>query len=136
MSGAVADQPHTQALVISEENAARCAAVVKYAEAHRIDGAGLRAICARRRRPVGDDPGHIANLDDGVRCVFSIEEHPGGWARHLSITVRGHLPIPALAGVIMQWFGFRGAVDSPVVAAWPEDCPLGRAANLVEMIGH
>jgi len=71
----------------------------------------------------GDDPRHVAWLND-FRCVYSVTVHPeAGLLRHLSISVdnsKTALPNPVLAEEIAHLFGFLGTVRD-----WVIDVPKG-----------
>jgi hypothetical protein len=74
------------------------------------------------RRPPGDDPKHVAQLDS-YRCVFSITLDRGTAYRHLSISVPSRdLPNPYTAFTIAQLFGFTGwdgkSIQSVLPAGW------------------
>jgi hypothetical protein len=75
-------------LVMNEEVRAAIRRVVSYAEANRVTRARLLAMMELEEAPVGDAAAHCVEVPDGYRCVFSIEEQPVGWCRHLSVSVR------------------------------------------------
>lgn len=97
-------------LLINEAVRADIERVVNYAEAHRYSIHDVFKMMAGRDSmpPPGDDPGHVCNIPVDFRCVFSIEQQPMGWCRHLSISVsgEGNNPHPAAVFVIAQAFGF------------------------------
>jgi hypothetical protein len=95
-------------LVINEVNMAEVKRVLDFAEQpsnYYIVGSGGFSF----QYPPGDDVRHVARLDDGFRCVFSITKTKGGLFRHLSISVPSKdYPNPFAAYTIAQMFGFTG----------------------------
>jgi hypothetical protein len=57
--------------------------------------------------PAGDYPNHSMKISQGYRVVFSIEEQPVGWCKHLSVSVDavGRLPCQEAVELIMKEFG-------------------------------
>ena len=37
--------------------------------------------------PIGDDPRRVVRFPMGFRAIYSIEQHPSGWLRHLSVSL-------------------------------------------------
>lgn len=99
-------------LVLTDEGVAEIAAVVRYAEAHRHSLAQVLAMVGKRMPPPGNDPQHCVLLPFGYRCVFSIEQQPPGWMRHLSVSVLpapvGAAPSVEAVAVLLPLFGFTG----------------------------
>jgi hypothetical protein len=97
-------------LVINAEILADIKRVVDYAEAHRYSIHDVFKMMGGRDSmpPPGDDPGHVCNIPVEFRCVFSIEQQPMGWCRHLSVSVSGdgNNPNPVPVFVIAEAFGF------------------------------
>jgi len=72
--------------------------------------------------------------------TFSIETgHPGGAARHLSMSVnaRGRVPIPEALWMVAEELGFLGGLEDCTI--WPERLRRGGdndlAINVVQLIG-
>jgi hypothetical protein len=104
-----------RALIIDEKAKASIAAVCEYADDNRID---LKEIQARVAipdgySPIGDDENHCCYLEDGFKCVFSIEEQPSGWTRHLSISVDAVDKMPHIEAVklLMSEFGIKSRIE-------------------------
>lgn len=59
--------------------------------------------------PAGALPGFSVILHFGYRVVFSIEDHPGGRYRHMSMSVneKGVLPNPLVILEVMELLGFK-----------------------------
>lgn len=103
-------------LVIDEAAKSKISAVCEYADENRIDSKELQARVAIPDgfSPIGDDDNRWCHLNDGFRCVFSIEEQPCGWARHLSISVATNdnkLPHLEAVKLLMPEFGINKSID-------------------------
>jgi len=124
----------TRVAVIDEAVRAEIAALCLHADRHRLSLEDLGNITHGLRPPIGDTPDHALTLAGVYRCVFSVEEHPGGWFRHLSISILAPnperpLPSPEAVQAIAQAFGFQGNLLRGTIATWIEQ---GRAVNVVE----
>lgn len=108
------------------ENAKR---VMSYSEAHRYNLHDIFSMMGKRRPPPGDDPGHVCIIPIGFRCVFSIEEQPFGWVRHVSVSIleEGRMPSPDAMWVIAEIFGF-GKESWNTSALHQEECNHKRIA--------
>lgn len=97
-----------RALLIDERAKAEIARVIAHAEKNKISQNELRERIEKGGPAIGDDPNHVCYLFDGFKVVFSIEEQPFGWSRHLSISVNDPNKVPhqAAAEMIMKEFGF------------------------------
>ena len=127
----------TRVAVLDEAARAEIAALCLHADLHRLPLEEQRRIATGERPPVGDDFNFCLTISGIYRCVFSIEEHPGGWYRHLSISIRDPnparpLPSPEAMEVIAGAFGFRGNLKKMLDGAmWIEG---NRAVNVVERL--
>ena len=68
--------------------------------------------------PAGDRPGHVLNLEGGMKLVYSIElDQPWGVCRHLSVSVDapGKWPNPEGVRLMGQALGFRPSFDDGTV---------------------
>lgn len=88
----------------------------------------------------GDVPDYVIQLDT-IRCVFTMTQANGKLYRHLSLSVPGGLPNPAIAYTIATWFGFTGAkIRHEDIAMGPGDDwqmqsdPLVRAVQLLQPV--
>jgi hypothetical protein len=125
-------------LVIGTKEKAAIVRVIVHALARPISLDRSRRILAKLETPPTlDDPGFSLSLPVGFCVTFTFEQHPVGWARHISVSVdnAAHDKIPHPFGVqaIMTEFGMLGAQEDCtewVAEAWP-----GRLAqNVVERI--
>ena len=121
-------------LVIDEVGRELIRRLIAYADTHRVTRAHLIRMMELEEPPVGDDERFTLVVPDGYRCVFSIEEQPVGWCRHLAVSQRQGVPsleaVAALAahfGFRSQLIGERGALDKMCI--WFEK---PRAVNVVE----
>lgn len=82
----------------------------------------------------GDRKGFACYLDFGFRVVFSIEQHPQGRVRHLSVSVHGTgLPNPAAVEEIMKHLKFENPMENCKVDI--EKLPENRQAiEVIELI--
>jgi len=119
-------------LIIDEQVLGFIKRVSDHAEANRIDFQNMKAIAESIQKPVGDNDNYVCYLPVGFRVVYSIEEHPLGWCRHLSVSVDtvGKMPsIPAVE-MIMREFGFTGTINDQL-NVWVEK---ERAINVLQKI--
>ena len=127
----------TRVAVIDEAARAEIAALCRHADLHRLPLKEQLRISRGERPPVGDDFNFCLTISGIYRCAFSIEEHPGGWCRHLSVSIREPnparpLPSPEAVEVIAGAFGFRGNLKKMLDGVvWIEG---NRAVNVVERL--
>lgn len=123
-----------RALVMDEDSSAKIATVVQTAIEYPIDREQLQAAIEGRKSPVGDNDNHVCYIPSGFRCVYSHEEQPKGWMRHLSISVGldgdGSWPHPAAVGMLMEAFGFKMSLEEATVYREDEF----EAINVLELI--
>lgn len=100
-----------RALILDQENKKVIQDLCKFADANKINLDRLTKIANGSNPPVGDLPGYRCTIEQGFRVVFSIEEHPCGWCRHMSVSVDGgKMPSVPAVEELMKEFGFRGTV--------------------------
>lgn len=91
------------ALVIGPEQQAELQRIRDYAEAkhrrYRLED--MRKIVLGTRQPPGADPARICEVPHGFRVVYSIEQHPQGWVRHLSVSLDLTRRTPNMGAVLM-----------------------------------
>lgn len=74
-------------LMIDDSVKAAIAKVVAFADSHRLDTPTMQALVRGEGECPGDNPNRIVLVPFGFRCVFTVEQQPFGWARHLSVSV-------------------------------------------------
>lgn len=94
-------------LVICPIGRAEIKRVMDFADKHRDPIANLHARISGALPPIGDNPNFVCTLPVGFRIVYSIEQQPIGWCRHISVSVDGaKLPNPMAVRMIADEFGF------------------------------
>ena len=120
-------------LVIGNEEKQSIARVIEFAEKHPL----TRAVMEKRMEnpdfsPPGDNPNFVCDIPVGFKCVFTIEEQPVGWSRHLSVSVDDPQKMPSIPAVemLMKEFGFKGSLKECYV--YLEDNISPKAVNIIE----
>lgn len=73
----------------------------------------MRKMSEGEKPPVGDNPKHAMLIPVGYRVVFSLEHHPMGACRHISISVTtGQYPSIGAVNAIIGMFGFTHTVPT------------------------
>lgn len=122
-----------RALILNDGIRRQIKRVIEHARAHPVPLARMREIAEGKVKAVGYDRRFACEIPVGYRTVYSIEEHPGGWMRHISISVPGgKLPHPAAVAEIMREFGFSGGMED--CERWIEQTEDARAVNLVQRL--
>jgi hypothetical protein len=101
-------------MVVGDAERANIKRVVGHALAHPFSRHLMIRIIEQVDLPAGERPGFSCSIPDGFRCVFTIEEHPLGWCRHLSVSAcdPGRVPsIEAMQFMLMPEFGFWGPLQ-------------------------
>jgi hypothetical protein len=111
-------------LVIGPDEIASLAKVKAHAEAHRFNLDEVSA-SVREGRPIATDRGFRCALPVGFQVAFSIEQHPDGWMRHLSVSIPdapGRLPSSHAMAEIGRALGMRMDIFDPsaITRFWPE----------------
>ena len=94
-------------------------AIIDYAEDHPISLAELEVVHEGRSNfSPSEFPGHVLETKRGLRVVYTIEEQPIGWCRHLSISFRltGEVPDEDRNSILSD-FGFDTDI---AVLSYPE----------------
>jgi hypothetical protein len=89
---------------------------------------------------IGSDPNHNIVLPLGFRVVFSIEEHPVGKCRHLSMSKNDNENItPEESLLIMEYFGFKSNLIDGNAMFYVEQYTIDnvhyKALNIIENYG-
>lgn len=120
----------TTLLCLGPAEQANIKRLVEYATAHPINAEEFKRR-AESHQPVGNDYRHVCIIPMGYICVFSIEEHPCGWCRHISISLHGaqpdHYPNEHAVLLLIKEFGFWGGFED--CEGWFE---AGVAINLAQ----
>ena len=95
-------------VAVDEGTKTRIAQLIEYANNHRISLDELLKIVDFEKPPVGDRNGHSIILNKNYRVVYSIEELPNRWVKHISISVKdpNSLPSPGAVEDIVRLFDF------------------------------
>jgi hypothetical protein len=123
-------------LIFGPEERAKLAALRGHAESNPFSLERLKAIAAAGCATTDEDPGFSCEIPVGFRIAFTIEVHPGGTARHISISVatRGRLPSPAAIQMIGRELGMRMNLFDPSTMTYFEgpDPTISRAVSIIE----
>ena len=65
--------------------------------------------------PPGDSEYFGRFISNGYKVVFTIENHPGGKFRHMSLSVNNKTPHPEATKLIMQELGFKNKLEDCIV---------------------
>ncbi len=121
-------------LVISEAERARVREVREYAEHHRYPAAEVLYLMSHPERAPGLNPERAMVFPLGYRCVFTIEEQPCGWCRHLSVNVMEKKLLPSREAVaeLCRQFGFVKPLDELIVHIMEETYDSVNVLELLE----
>ncbi len=127
-------------LLIGAETDTAIAAVIEYAKAHPLSIRQLMEIQAHPERCPGEFKEHTISIPSCYRCVYSIEQHPTKWMRHLSVSVetakQSERPCIAALRQIMVLFGFQHQIGMLAKNGLVYDEPDGRAINILEPLDY
>lgn len=128
-------------LIITEANKEKIAELIKYADENPFNMDYMKRLMKGIESPAGDDENYVCYLDFAYRVVFTIEQHPVGWCRHLSISVAVEGKYPSVQAVIMigNEFGVTCSYNEtddafivPQGGAWVEE--ETESINIVQLI--
>lgn len=129
------------ALLIGEEEKNALAALRVLANRHPVDMLVLTEAMKHRAGKAAHKLQMTAQsipLPMNYLVTFSIEtRHPGGTARHMSMSVgaQGRVPNEHAVWMVAECLGFAGTLDA--CTAWVEDLEgHGAAVNLVQFLVH
>lgn len=102
-----------RALLIDETAKSSIAKTVFFAEENRYPRFQMISLMNGNIPTPGDIEGHCCYLADGFKTVFTIEEQPMGWCRHLSVSVASMDKLPHIEAVkmIMKEFGIEKSLE-------------------------
>ena len=89
------------ALVLGPDQVEALAALRAHAETpeNRYRLSDLVCVIKGAIPTVGDDPSMVVRIPVGFRVVYSVEQHPSGWIRHMSVSLDGGSKVPGLHAV-------------------------------------
>lgn len=121
-------------LLIDDNARQNIARLVEFADAHRLSAEEMQRRVANGGPSIGDDPRFSCEIPFGFRVVFSIEQQPMGWCRHLSVSVDHPDRMPSIPAVkmIMEAFGYKQGLDESIVHI--EDDISPKAINILAPI--
>jgi hypothetical protein len=110
--------------------------LITHAEENKIDIHALMRILKGQDKPMGDRHGFWADVPYGYRICFNIEQQPGGWARHVSVSLprvakEGRYPGTEAMKMIIHRLGYKTPMEQCTV--YLEEPPIG-AVNVIEFI--
>lgn len=121
-------------LLISEEQRSKIAQVTAYADLHPFPKVFMREREKMQDAipPAGANPNHVCHIPQGFRCVYTIEEQPVGWCRHLSVSVDDPEKMPSIEAieVLILEFGFTGRLRDCYVYMEEDISP--KAVNIIQ----
>lgn len=95
-------------LVIGTEEKETLKNLREHAEKNEFSLDDLLDIMNKAEPPAGDRKGFSCIIPVGVRIVHTIENHPGGKMRHMSVSLQNSkLPMPELVNMILPELGFK-----------------------------
>lgn len=97
-------------LVLDEQAKAKIKTLREYADAHRVDRDSIMLTLKGVMGPVGEKLDHRVVLESGWRIVYSIEQQPGGWCHHISVSLKDvldTLPPEKEMNKLLFEFGFK-----------------------------
>lgn len=118
-------------LIINNQSQELIAKVFDFAKKHPV----TRTQLVEKSIVVGDIPDYVCKVPDGFRIVFSFEDQPTGWCRHLSVSIpdKYKLPGPPAVEMIMKEFGFKGTINDQS-NAWIETDIIPHAVNIIQIL--
>lgn len=125
------------ALLISPETILKLEKLESYAVLNPFTLSKIKDIMSGKISPAGDIPEYSIIVPVGYKIVYSIEEHPVGFARHLSVSSpsKGMVPGEYILNLIMKHLKFDGRVDTLGTYVYTEDVTEDiKAINVVEVI--
>lgn len=117
--------------------------VLNHANRHKITREKVEQMFAKKLLPVGDDPNYRCFLKAGkrtYRVVFSYEEQPVGWMRHISMSCDKPMSVMEV-NQILNIFLFKSpplvdllgeSTPSPSMRVWWEKAV--NALNIIEAV--
>lgn len=124
-------------LLMDDELTSRMARLILHAEANPFEFEVMKHASANRLPiiPEGCKDFEI-ELPLDIRVVFTVEEHPRGICKHISVSQNGDTPPHDNLFVILRHFGFNTTLRDNKAYAYIESCVVNgqncRAVNVIE----
>jgi len=118
-------------LTIGDEEKQSIQKVIDFAKLHPVS---LKQL-TEKSIVVGNIAEYVCKIPDGFRIVFSFENQPVGWCRHISISVPDKTKLPSQPAVemIVSEFGFPERItDQDNV--WIETEVVPHAINVIKKL--
>lgn len=129
-------------LLLDDEVQKRIKTLIEYADNNPISHEKMIEIEEKMKRDepiegiVGNNPNHSIDLPMNHRAVYSIEFHPIGECRHISISVDNKKPEIGNLRLILDFFGFKSNLEDGKCYAYVESYTVDgveySAVNVVE----
>ncbi len=103
-------------LILDDEVQENIKKLIQYAELNVVPYAVMIDMYNKMKNkepitPIGDDPNHFIYIPMDIRIAYSIEEHPVGECKHISISTKNGEPNFNDVALIMSYFGFRSDLN-------------------------
>jgi len=124
-------------LIIDQEAKKNITRVIKYDFDHKMNTEIMNKLIIGEIVAPGFSPNYSCEIFNGYRIVFSVEEHPMGWCRHISISVPGgKLPNIEAARLIIKEFDFENDLEDCItrIEKIPDDLFRPMAIEIIEPI--
>lgn len=114
-----------------EEKEETIKTLIEYAKSHPISRQQLE----QKSIIVGNIKEYVCTIPMGFRVVFSFENQPIGWCRHISISVpdNNKLPSPQAVSMIIEEFGFPSNINDQD-NVWIETESIPNAVNVIKQV--
>lgn len=99
-------------LVVDDKTKSEIARVIDFATKNKYPIAVMMERMKGGLSP-GDLDWYTCFIQVGYKCVYTVEEHPMGWAHHLSVSIDAPGKCPAVQAVqfLMKEFGIETEMD-------------------------
>ncbi len=99
-------------LIMDDEVQKSIKTLINYAENHVVSYERMVEMNEQMKNDeptetIGDNPNHVVDLPLGFRVAFSIEVHPIGECRHISVSVNDEQPSTHDLLLVLGYFGFK-----------------------------
>ena len=125
---------HRRVLLIGDMERTAIKNLMFYAENNKLSYDKMKKIMARKMPPPGDNEKYVITIPLNFRIVFTIEQHPGGWFKHLSVSIpnKNKAPHPNAVEMIMAEFEMGDLNARPGNSVYIEEIGNGyKAINIL-----